>query len=73
MKLACGTLEYVHTPNDGFHSLRYTQGCTAGMWAKLYTKPGEVINDLVQFRDNPEVAELISWLSTQCKLPRRYV
>ncbi|QGH75187.1 hypothetical protein SEA_DIRKDIRK_77 [Mycobacterium phage DirkDirk] len=53
------------------HSVSYRHGCAEGFWMKFVKKPGEIINLIAPYRDgNPEVCELIAWLSERAELPR---
>ncbi|QXO14318.1 hypothetical protein SEA_CHASER_79 [Mycobacterium phage Chaser] len=66
IKLKCGVLDYAFTFANGseYHSVKVTRGCASDFRIKLCASPGEAINELVPYRDdNPEVADLIRWLS----------
>ncbi|QFG10313.1 hypothetical protein J4U00_gp085 [Mycobacterium phage DyoEdafos] len=66
IKLKCGVLDYAFTFANGseYHSVRIAQGCSNSVRHSVHGTPGEAINELVPYRDdNPEVADLIRWLS----------
>ncbi|ALA48497.1 hypothetical protein AVU99_gp100 [Mycobacterium phage Lolly9] len=70
IKLDCGTLDYSYNPVRDNHCVKFQAGCTRGMWVKMYDLPGQVISAIAQYRGNPDVDALVSWLAGQAKLPR---
>ncbi|AGT12688.1 hypothetical protein PBI_WHIRLWIND_82 [Mycobacterium phage Whirlwind] len=76
IKLDCGILDYSYNPVRDNHCVKFQAGCTRGMFVKIVQLPGEAINLLGKYREDPtggdDVKALISWLASQAKLPRQY-